>query len=111
MVETTITKPKTKIGARVLEHPILSKYFPLIHEDLRATYARDLYKWLLIAPIIGLVTGLAVTGIAIIILKKLWPPLLNYFLGHVWAIVPIVTVAFAVTGLIMQFLTPDPDEH
>ncbi len=111
MAETTVFKPRTKIAARLLEHPFLSKYFPLIHEDLTATYARDLYKWLLIAPIIGLTTGLAVTAIAIIILKKLWPPLLNYFLHHVWAIVPVVTAAFAVTGLIMQFLTPDPDEH
>lgn len=111
MAETTVVKPKSRLRARVLEHPLLSKYFPLIHEDLTATYARDLLKWLLIAPIIGLMTGLAVTAIAIIILKKLWPPVLNYFLHHVWAIVPVLTVSFAVTGLIMQFLTPDPDEH
>jgi len=111
MPQTTIAKPKTNLAARVLEHPFLSRYFPLIHEDLRATYARDLFKWLLIAPVIGLTTGLAVTGIAIIILKKLWPIMLAYFLGHVWAIIPIITAAFAVTGLIMQYLTPDPDEH
>ena len=111
MAETTAVRPQTKLRNRVLQHPLLSKYFPLIHEDLAATYARDLFKWLLIAPIIGLTTGLAVTAIAIIILKKLWPPLLNFFLGHIWAIVPVITAAFAVTGLIMQFLTPDPDEH
>jgi CIC family chloride channel protein len=111
MSEITSTKPQPSIGSRVMQHSLLRKYFPLIHEDLRATYARDLHKWLLIAPIIGLTTGLAVTGIAIVILEKLWPPLLHYFLGHVWAIVPIVTAAFAVTGLIMQYLTPDPDEH
>lgn len=111
MAETTVTRPETRLRNRVLQHPILSKYFPLVHEDLTATYARDLFKWLLIAPIIGLTTGLAVTAIAIIILKKLWPPLLNFFLGHVWAIVPVITLAFAVTGLIMQYLTPDPDEH
>ncbi len=111
MAETTGTRPKTKIAAKLLEHPLLTKYFPMIHEDLAATYARDLSKWLLIAPVIGLTTGLAVTAIAIIILKKIWPPLLHYFLGHLWAIVPVLTVSFAVTGLIMQFLTPDPDEH
>ena len=111
MAETTVFKPKTTIRERVLGSPLLSRYFPLIQEDLTATYARDLSKWLLISPIIGLTTGLAVTGIAIVILKKLWPPLLNYFLGHIWAIVPVVTAAFAVTGLIMQYLTPDPNEH
>ncbi len=111
MADTTVFKPKTKIRDRVLESPLLSKYFPLVQEDLTATYARDLSKWLLISPIIGLTTGLAVTGIAVVILKKLWPPLLNYFLGHIWAIVPVLTVAFAITGLIMQYLTPDPDEH
>ncbi len=111
MSKSTFQKPRTKLGALVLEHPLLNKYFPMIYEDLSETYARDLFKWLLVAPIIGLTTGLAVTGIAIIILKKLWPPVLAYFLGHVWAIVPVLTVAFAVTGLIMQFLTPDPDEH
>ncbi len=111
MADTTVFKPKTKIRDRVLENPLLRKYFPLVQEDLTATYARDLSKWLLISPIIGLTTGLAVTGIAVVILKKLWPPLLKYFLGHVWAIVPVLTVAFAITGLIMQYLTPDPDEH
>jgi CIC family chloride channel protein len=111
MAETTGYKPRTKLRAHVLQHPILSKYFPLIHEDLAATYARDLFKWLLIAPIIGLTTGLAVTGIAIVILRELWPPLLKFFLGHIWSIVPVLTVSFAVTGLIMQYLTPDPDEH
>lgn len=95
----------------MLKHPLLSRYFPLIQEDLTATYARDLSKWLIIAPIIGLITGLVVTAIAILILQKLWPPLLNYFVHHLWAIVPVLTASFAVTGLIMQFFTPDPDEH
>ncbi len=111
MVEKTVVRPKMKLRSRVLTHPILSKYFPLIHEDLAATYARDLFKWLLIAPIIGLTTGLAVTCIATVILRELWPPILNYFLSHIWAIIPVLTVSFAITGLIMQFLTPDPDEH
>jgi CIC family chloride channel protein len=107
----TYTKPNGRLAARIAEHPLLRKYFPLVAEDLAATYARDLHKWLLIAPIIGVTTGLAVTGIAVIILRELWPRVLHYFLQHHWAIIPVITVAFAATGLIMQFLTPDPDEH
>ena len=111
MTEATHTRPQMKLGVRITGHPLLRKYFPKVSEDLAATYTRDLHKWILLAPIIGVTTGLAVTGIAVIILKKLWPPLLHFFLGHRWAIVPVLTAAFAVTGLIMQYLTPDPDEH
>ena len=102
---------KSKIGARILEYPLLRRYLPLVHEDLTATYTRNLHKWLIIAPIIGLSTGLAITGITVIILKKLWPPVLRYYLHHHWAIVPGLTLAFAITGIIMQWMTPDPDEH
>src|SRR5581483_8348376 len=93
------------------KYPLLRKYLPLVHEDLSATYTRDLHKWLLIAPIIGVVTGLAVTGIAVVILQKLWPKMLTYYLHHHWAIVPGVLAGFIATGLIMQLLTPDPNEH
>src|SRR5579875_3720528 len=96
---------------RLLHHPLLRKYLPLVHEDLTAVYSRDLKKWLLIAPVIGIATGLAITAIAVIILDKIWPPVLGYFLSHHWAILPIMTLAFAATGLIMQYLTPNPDEH
>ena len=96
---------------RLIQHPLLRKYFPRVAEDLAATYTRDLHKWLIIAPIIGITTGLAVTGIAVVILKELWPPLLHLFLRRPWTILPVMTAAFAVTGLIMQFLTPDPNEH
>ncbi len=106
-LEQDMPRP-TKAGLR---YPKLRKYLPLVHEDLTATYSRSLHKWLVIAPVIGVSTGLAVTGIAIVILKKLWPPMLDYYLRHHWAIVPGVTVGFAVTGLIMQFLTPNPNEH
>ena len=90
---------------------LLRRYLPLVHEDLAAVYARDLRKWLIIAPIIGVTTGLAITGIAIVILNKVWPPVLSYYLHHHWAIVPGLVLAFIATGLIMQFFTPDPDEH
>ena len=96
---------------RLVQHPLLRKYLPRVAEDLAATYTRDLHKWLIIAPIIGITTGLAVTGIAVVILKELWPPLLHLFLRRPWTILPVMTAAFAVTGLIMQFLTPDPNEH
>lgn len=95
----------------LLQHPFLRKYAPLVHEDLAAVYARDLQKWLIIAPIIGVTTGLAITAIAVIILREMWPPLLQYYLTHHWAIVPGIVAGFLLAGLIMQFLTPDPDEH
>jgi chloride channel protein, CIC family len=97
--------------AGFLNHPLLRKYLPLVHEDLTAVYARNMRKWLIIAPIIGLSTGLVITGLVVIILNKLWPAVLGYYLRHHWAIVPGVTLGFVLTGLIMQFLTPDPDEH
>jgi CIC family chloride channel protein len=111
MTAKTVTKPNVKLSARIIEHPLLRKYFPMVSEDLAATYTRDLHKWLFIAPIIGVTTGLAVTAIAVIILKELWPLVLHLFLRRPWTIVPVITAAFAITGLIMQFLTPDPDEH
>jgi chloride channel protein, CIC family len=93
------------------KYPMLRKYLPLVHEDLGATYSRDLHKWLLIAPVIGVTTGLVVTGVAVVILKELWPALFGYYLHHHWVMVPGVTLGFVATGLIMQYLTPDPDEH
>ncbi len=96
---------------KLLSHPVLRKYLPLVHEDLTSVYSRDLQKWLVVAPIIGLTTGLAITGIAALLLGRLWPWVLSYYLGHHWAIVPGLVLSFAVTGLIMQFLTPNPDEH
>jgi CIC family chloride channel protein len=99
------------LADRFLKHRLLHKYLRPIHEDLTAVYARDLRKWLVIAPIVGLITGLVITGVVVIILGKLWPPVLGYYLQHHWAIVPGITLAFVVTGLIMQFLTPDPNQH
>jgi chloride channel protein, CIC family len=84
---------------------------PLVREDLGATYSRNLHKWLLVAPLIGIATGLVVTAVALIILKDMWPPLLRYYLHHHWSMIVAIPLGFAVTGLIMQYLTPDPDEH
>jgi chloride channel protein, CIC family len=102
---------KQERAARILKHPLLGRYASLVHEDLSAVYARDLRKWLIVAPIVGLITGLVITGVVVIILGKLWPPVLNYYLHHHWAIVPGLVLGFVATGLIMQFLTPNPDEH
>ena len=109
-MDRIVTKQRSRPN-RLLQHPLLRKYKSLVHEDLSAVYARDLRKWLIIAPIIGLTTGLFITGLVVIILGRLWPPVLNYYLHHHWAIVPGLVLAFIVTGLIMQFLTPDPNQH
>jgi CIC family chloride channel protein len=107
-------KPENKRfqeGRGFLHHPLLRKYAPLIHEDLTEVYARDLRKWLMVAPIIGVLTGLVTTAIAVILLNRMWPPILHYYLRHHWAMIPGLVVGCAATGLIMQYLTPDPDEH
>lgn len=112
-MSTTHPLPKTKQKYRfsILKHPLLGKYAALVHEDLSAVYARDLRKWLIIAPVVGLITGLVITGIVVVLLGKLWPPVLNYYLQHHWAIVPGLVLGFIATGFIMQYLTADPDEH
>lgn len=94
-----------------VNHPRLRKYTGLVRQDLAATYSRDLHKWLFVAPVIGLLTGLVITGIAIVILNLMWPPILGYLVHHHWAIVPVLLFGFVVTGLIMQHLVADPNEH
>jgi chloride channel protein, CIC family len=100
-----------KPGEALRRYPLLRRYLPQVHEDLNATYARNLHKWLLIAPIIGVVTGLAITAVAVVILREMWPRVLAYYLGHHWAIVPGVVVGCALTGLIMQYTTDNPNRH
>ncbi len=90
---------------------MLRRYASLVHDDVVKAYARDLRKWLIVAPIVGVVTGLAVTGIAVVILGWIWPAVLGYYLKHHWAIVPGLTLGCAAAGLLMQFFTPDPNEH
>src|SRR5580704_4343315 len=100
-----------KRGGRIVTHPLLRKYLPRVQEDLAETYSRDLHRWLIIAPIIGITTGLVVAGIAEIILRRMWPAVLGYYLGHHWAIVPGITLGAVIAGLIMQYFTKDPNEH
>jgi chloride channel protein, CIC family len=96
---------------RLSDHPRLRKYAGLVRKDLAATYARDLHKWLIVAPVVGIITGLAITLIAEIILQWMWPPILRAYLAHPVWIIPGLCGGFAVAGLLMQYLTPDPDEH
>ncbi|HVB88138.1 MAG TPA: chloride channel protein [Candidatus Dormibacteraeota bacterium] len=92
-------------------YPKLHSYIGLVREDLSQTFSRDLHKWLIIAPIMGVFTGLLITLLVKVILYWMWPPLLHFYLAHRGAIVPGVVIGFVLAGLLMQFLTPDPDEH
>jgi chloride channel protein, CIC family len=93
------------------DHPLLRKYTRLIHEDLSSTYSRDLHKWLFIAPIIGVTTGLVCTLIVRIILVWLWPRLRHIYFVHPFTIIPGLVIGFVIAGLIMQYSARDPDEH
>jgi chloride channel protein, CIC family len=95
----------------LLNHPRWRRYTALVHEDLTQTYSRDIQKWLLLAPIIGVATGLVISLLTIIILNILWARILPFYLTHHWAIIPGLLAGFILTGLIMQFRTPDPDRH
>jgi CIC family chloride channel protein len=101
----------TQIRPWLDNHPRLSKYAVLVRQDLKATYARDLHRWLLIGPILGVTSGLLITLVAEIILRWIWPPVLQYYLAHHLAMIPGLILGFSVAGLLMQWLTPDPDEH
>ncbi len=91
--------------------PILTRLAHLVREDLVRVYARDLRKWLIVAPIVGVATGLTITGIAVVLLRLMWPAVLAFYLRHPWSIVPGLTLGCAIAGLIMQYLTGDPNEH
>lgn len=96
---------------RLASHPRLRKYAAFVHEDLTATYSRDLHRWLIVAPVMGVLTGLLITLIAQVILKWMWPPILRFYLAHPFIMIPGVLGGFIVAGLIMQYVTPDPNQH
>uniref|UniRef100_A0A7V4XV66 Chloride channel protein n=1 Tax=Acidobacterium capsulatum TaxID=33075 RepID=A0A7V4XV66_9BACT len=102
----TMTRPY-----RLLHHPLLEKYLPLVHQDLKEIYSRDLIKWLIAAPLVGAITGLLITLIVVVILKGIWPRVLGLYLHHPWTILPGLLLCGLLTGLIMQWFTPNPDEH
>jgi CIC family chloride channel protein len=90
---------------------LLQRYRNLFRSELASAYSRDIQKWLLVAPLVGILAGLLIAAITFVILRGTWAILLPYYLNHHWAIIPGIFIGFVVTGLIMQFLTPDPDEH
>ena len=98
-------------SSKLWQHPVVRRYLPKVHEDMSATYSRELHKWLVLGPLIGVTSGLTITVVAVVILKEMWPAVLGYYLRHHWAIVPGLVLGSAATGLIMQFLTRDPNEH
>ncbi len=94
-----------------MQHPLLRRYFPKVHEDLS-----DLWRVICISGswlrrCIGVTAGLTITAVAVLILREMWPPVLAYYLDHHWSIVPGLVIGCALTGLIMQYLTPDPNQH
>ncbi|HVX41487.1 MAG TPA: chloride channel protein [Gemmatimonadaceae bacterium] len=96
---------------KILEHPLVRRYTSLVREDLAATYRRDLHKWLIVGPIMGVIAGLLISLVAAIILLWIWPPVLHLYLAHQWLMIPGLALGFLIAGLIMQYLTHDPDEH
>ncbi len=103
--------PTPRRSKAALRHPFLERRLPLVYQDLTSTYARNLHKWLLVAPLVGVTVGLTMTAMVELVLHKMWPPVLAFYLGHHWAIVPGLVVGCALAGLIMQYGTPDPNEH
>ncbi len=84
---------------------------PKVREDLGATYTRNLHKWLVIGPLVGVAAGLLITLVAVATLHKLWPAMFAFYLRHHWAIIPGLAVSLAAVGWLMQRFTPDPNEH
>jgi chloride channel protein, CIC family len=91
-------------------YPHLRKYFAVVHADFTETYARDVGKWLIAAPLIGIVTGLVIV-LEVVVIRGIWGYLLPRYCTHHWLIIPGVLIGFGATGLIMRYLTPDPDLH
>lgn len=91
--------------------PRLRKYSGIVREGLASIYSRDLHKWLLVSPIVGVATGLAITLLVKIILQWMWPLLLKCYLANPAWIIPGLVAGFIAAGLLMQYLTPDPDDH
>lgn len=103
---------RESFGSRMWDrYPHLRKYFAVVHADVGETYARSVGKWLMIAPLIGLITGLVIVLEVVVILRGAWAYLLPRYCDHHWLIVPAVLAGFGATGLIMRYLTADPDVH
>ena len=93
-------------NSRWFDNPLIRKCSALVSEDLSATYSRDIQKWLLVAPFIGVTSGLVITGIALLILSGIWAAILPFFVDHHGAIIPVTLFGFLLTGLIMAIFDP-----
>jgi chloride channel protein, CIC family len=54
---------------------------------------------------------LLITGVVLLILELQWAYLLPFYYQHHLLIVPLTTLGFLLTGLIMQYLTPNANQH
>ena len=99
------------LDSGLLDYPRFRKYTRLVREELSATYSRDIQKWLLVAPIVGFVTGVLITGLTIAILKTTWVVVFSAYSNHHSMILAGLLVGFLLTGLIMAYRTSDPNEH
>ncbi|MFP5276925.1 MAG: chloride channel protein [Acidobacteriota bacterium] len=102
---------RSTVGRTLSHDNLIRRLLQPVREDLKHTFARDLRKWLIVAPIVGVVTGLLITGIVIVILNEVGPAILGFFIRNHWAMIPGVALGFLIAGLIMQYMTPDPDVH
>jgi chloride channel protein, CIC family len=98
-------------AARPFDHPTLRPYAALVRRDLSNTYSRDIQKWLLVAPLIGITTGVVISLLSKVLLDTIWVHMLAFYLHYHWTIIPGLAFGFAVTGLIMQYRTPNPNQH
>ncbi|MGH9475671.1 MAG: chloride channel protein [Terriglobales bacterium] len=109
--ELKASDPSSHARTGLWNRPLIRRYRSLVRADLMATYSRDIHKWIYIAPVLGVATGLLITLIAKTILSWLWPPVLAAYLAHPIWIVPGLALGFLIAGLLMQYLTPDPNDH
>jgi CIC family chloride channel protein len=94
-----------------LKYPLIRRYAAVFRADLSATYSRDIQKWLLVAPVIGIVVGLLISLLTKILLDTIWVRILPLYLQHHWSIIPGLAVGFFLSGLIMQYRTSAPNNH
>ena len=95
----------------IRSYPLLRRYGPLVREDLSSTYERNLHRWLLISPLVGILVGLLISLVAGLIMHVMWPRVFDFYLRHPWTMLFGITAGGAIAGLLMQFGTPNPNEH